>query len=164
MSPRPALPSGATMWERSKKVKQFMKRLLGFKPTTRGSNWTAIIYYLHYFVSNKLVHVHFGKHITITLKGWDALFLIPSPETIRRRRAEIQNAKEYNTYGSGWMDALFAGLKEDSPGVEWRWKYPDLRPSERTIIKRKAREQAVRNNYGSGYSLEDHMPIGVVSE
>ena len=98
------LISGYKMWNKSEPVKSFVKWCLENRPGTRGDGRL-----LNYFVWRYYDGIDLQNGLTIK-----KMRKLTNPETIRRRRAEIQNAK--NEDGS--------------------WKYPDLRPTEKTQIKR----------------------------
>ena len=129
---RPKLPSGAEMWNKSEKVKTGVMWLLKNRPSTKGCDRATIWFYWKYYDG-------WDPYKPTTMKIFRRL---TSSETIRRRRQEIQNAK--NLDGS--------------------WKNPELRPSLRTNIKRGVRREAVSNYYGAGYKQMDLVDIGVVLE
>ena len=125
--PKPPLPSGAEMWAKSDSVKLRVHQLLVAIPGTRGDDRLLEIFY------------------RVRYEGWkpwrampmnDAIQMVRrwmSPDTLVRRRQEIQNA--LNPDGS--------------------YRYPHLRPTKRTARKRETREEAVHNYYGGGYRLTD---------
>lgn len=127
---KPHLPSGAEMWQKTDRVYDHVMQILEAIPGTRGDD--RLLEYYH----------------RIRYEGWrpwksmtnnNAIEMVRrwvSAESIIRRRAEIQNAT--NPDGS--------------------FKYPHLRPKERTQRKRGAREEAAEHYYSDGsYRLTDYI-------
>ena len=131
---KPPLPSGAEMWNKTESVKEHVRQLLESIPGTRGDDRLLEYYHRIRYEGWQPWHKMTNNDAIAMVRQW------VSAESIIRRRAEIQNAK--NDDGS--------------------WKYPHLRPKERTIRKRTARENAASHYYGTGYKLSDFIsPEGV---
>jgi hypothetical protein len=103
------------MVARTEKVKDRVRRILQEYPPTRGDDCQLLFRYLR----------RYHPDIRFSPKQFEALLYMPSPETLTRRRREIQIA------------------------------LPDLRPTERTVKKRARNEHAYHGYYGKGMALSD---------
>lgn len=140
-------PSGAKMLERTIKVKSQVKDILETYPATKGSDMLVIYRWLR----------RYYPHIQIKPTEFKELFLIPSFETVRRRRQELQHEQrerirtmlfqrhpEYNALRlSEELDRTLNGALDEFGEV-------NIQPTNRTRRKRARRETAFRDNFGRG--------------
>ena len=84
------IPSADLLKENKPEILANVKKLLEKIPQTRGDDWLLIIYYLHYFSSNKTVQVKFDRGITIRWEKFSNIFRSAAAETITRARRHIQ--------------------------------------------------------------------------
>jgi hypothetical protein len=109
-----AHPSGATMIKRACRIKDKVKDILERYPQTKGDDlqltWR---YYMEY------------TEVRLSFQTFKALLLCPAPETLSRRRRELQH------------------------------EYPALMPTERVRRKRIRNGQAHQHHYGKGLTLND---------
>ena len=120
-NPNPT-PTGKQMLERGLKVKDRVAWLLKRYPQCKGDDlqltWQ---YYKHY------------TEVRITFETFKALLMCPAPETIRRRRQELQQIEK---------QGLEAG--------EITLDDCQYLPKERTITKRHNYRNALKAYYGNG--------------
>lgn len=95
-------------------IREKVHRILHKYPATRGDDRLLLFYYLRAYCSVKL-----------TFSQFEELRRMPSPDTIGRRRREIQAEN------------------------------PNMRPTEKTIIKREILQEENRNYYSKGLTLTD---------
>lgn len=109
-------PSGATMVKRTVPVKKRVESLLEQFPECRGDDMQlAYRYYKRY------------SGIRITFSDFKSLRTAVRPETISRRRREVQAARS------------------------------DLKPTDKTQAKRSRRERAFAGEFGKGMTLIDYV-------
>lgn len=109
-------PTGAVMFARGQTVKARVKEILIEVPQSKGDDLILIYNYWRQYDA-----------IRIGFKQFKDLLYATSPETIRRRRQELQH--------------------DD----------PTLRPSVRVKHKRERNEEAHRHYYGNGTRLTDYI-------
>lgn len=118
-------PTGAQMLKKRPTIEANVREIMLSIPQTKGDDLLLIYYY-------------WRKHdrIRISFRQFRDLLFSTSPESIRRSRQKLQNAKD----GAG------------NP------KYPELQPKEKTARKRHRSERAHSNYYGKGeLSLTDFI-------
>lgn len=141
------LPTGAQMWAKTDKVWDHVFYILEKYPGARGDD--RLLEYWHRVIYE-------GWRPWVKMTNNQAIAMVRhwmSGETLIRRRAEIQNAVEYQV-GDQWVDEdampkpyVKASAQET---LTWRWKYPHLRATERTARKRAAREDGAYDYYTGG--------------
>lgn len=130
-------PSGATMIERNETHHEMVLERLRAVPRTRGDDlqlWLAVLrkYYWRYVK----VQTRDGS-LSIMFSHFSHSFYIPMPESIRRRRQEIQSEEK----------------AKKKMGKEYDEK---LLPTERVQRKRERNELAHTHRFGTGnMTLED---------
>ena len=107
-------PTGAKMVARTERVKDRVEKILKEWPSTRGDDRLLQWRYLRAYTG-----------VRLSFSQFESLRIMPSPETITRRRREIQAENE------------------------------ELKPTTRVRIKRKVREAALHNQFGKGLKLTD---------
>lgn len=122
-------PSGATMVLRTEKVKDRVKHILTMFPQTKGDDLQLMWRYYQLYTP-----------IRIKFSTFKELLMCPSPETIRRRRQEIQ-APERKAVENG----------------EIKLEDTNYLPRGKTIVKRQDYRQAMKNYYGKGLTLADYI-------
>ena len=125
------------MLERTKRMKDYVREILISTPRTRGDDlqlWLAVLKH-HYW---RLVKVQTrGGSLSIMFSHFQHSFLVPMPESIRRRRQEIQAAEKAKKE---------AGQPYD----------PKLLPTERVERKRERNELAHEHYFSKGLTLMDY--------
>jgi hypothetical protein len=109
-------PTGAVMLARGVTVKARVKEILIEIPQTKGDD-LLLIY--HYWRRHDFIRISFSK--------FKDLIYATSPESIRRRRQELQHDNA------------------------------ELRATERVVHKRERNEEAHRHYYGNGTRLTDYV-------
>lgn len=142
--PKPPLPSGAEMWQKTDKAYDNIFQLLTEVPRTRGDDrYMELEYRIRYEGYRPWVKMNKNQAIQL----WHRFM---SAETLIRRRAEIQNHVEYGINGE-WIDEAKMPKpyykKVCMENIPWRYKHQHLRPSERVRRKRGAREEGAFDYY-----------------
>lgn len=110
------MKSPAEIVQKQISIKEKVHRILLKYPATRGDDRLLLFYYLRAYCSVKL-----------TFRQFEELRKIPSPDTLTRRRQEIQAKNE------------------------------NMRPTPKTQLKRELLQEANRNYFGKGLKLTDFM-------
>jgi hypothetical protein len=147
-------PSGALMIEHYDNAadKNMVDSLLKSRPSTKGDD--------------RILLALMWRKLGITFKGsFKKLRTMPSPESIMRRRRELQAEQRERV-----RDAIFArhpeyvkddldrALAQALDGDLSEYGEPcNIQPTARTRAKRGRREEAMHNNYGGGATLSDFL-------
>jgi hypothetical protein len=145
-------PSGALMIEHYDHAadKNMVDNLLRTRPSTKGDD--------------RILLALMWRELGITFKGsFEKLRTMPSPDSVIRRRRELQSEQRervrcaifarHPEYIKEDLDrALIIALDGDL--LEWG-ETRNIQPTERTRAKRGRREEAMRNNYSNGATLND---------
>lgn len=134
-------PTGAEMHKRNEKHKIMVEETMHNIPQATGDDNLLYFQVLRKYYW-RIVRISMKDGFSMTCASFKDFFMLPSFESIRRRRQEIQ-AKEKKKILRGEITSS------------------DLLPTERTIRKRKRNENAQRHYQSNGqlsisdYSLED---------
>lgn len=120
-------PTGAEMVERTEKVKDRVKHIITEYPQTKGDDLQLVWRYYQVYTN-----------VRIKFSVFKDLLMCPSPETIRRRRQEIQ-AIERNSVDAGVI----------------RLEECQYLPTAKTLKKRKDYRTAMTNYHGRCLKLTD---------
>lgn len=120
-------PSGAQMVARTEKVKDRVAHLLKTYPQTKGDDLQLIWKYYQKYTD-----------VRISFQNFKSLLMCPSPETIRRRRQELQQP-ERQAVANGEISLADC----------------QYLPRERTERKRHNYKEALKHYYGKGLTLND---------
>lgn len=156
-------PTAEQMRNRTERVYDRVKYVLEHFPQTRGDHLLCWIVVLRKYY-NKLVKIDTenGK-LTLSFKTYDCVFMVPAPETVRRRCQEIQHDEKERI----WR-IVANNLKIDVFEPEWREREDAMEefkkiardsvylPTERVIRKRKINEKA-HFDYYSGFEMRQAM-------
>jgi hypothetical protein len=125
----PDNPTGAMMVQRTEKVKDRVAYILTQYPQTRGDDLQLVWRYYQLYTN-----------VRIKFSDFKALLMCPAPETISRRRRELQES-ERKAVENGEI------LLSDT----------NYLPREKTIKKREDYRMATSHYYGKGMTLGDYL-------
>ena len=154
-------PSGATMLARNLRHHDMVLAILPNYPGTRGDDTLLWLMMLRKYY-HKQVEVQIspkGGEVVLRFRKYESLLFIPTPESARRRRQQIQQscresiwATVANLPGINTADADWRETDEAKHEFEKLAKKSDLLPTARTLRKRKRNEVAQHGFFGNGQS------------
>jgi hypothetical protein len=154
-------PSGATMLARNLRHHDMVLAILPNYPGTRGDDTLLWLMMLRKYY-HKQVEVHIspkGGEVVLRFRKYESLLFIPTPESARRRRQQIQQSCRESIWetvanlpGINTADADWRETDEAKHEFEKLAKKSDLLPTARTLRKRKRNEVAQHGFFGNGQS------------
>lgn len=147
-------PTGSEMIERTRRMKDMVEVVLINFPQTRGDYlwlWITVLRKFYW----KLVRITTKPTLKMEFASFEAAFLIPTPESCRRRSQEIIHEEKERIWGlipvpNGLDIEEFRESEEGKKAFMKLARNSQLLPTERVIRKRIRNERVHNHEFGNG--------------